>query len=44
MATKKSSTAKAAQSVVFFEIPLELIIIQDQIRTRIHQAGEAKIA
>jgi ParB-like chromosome segregation protein Spo0J len=44
MATRKSSTAKAEQSVVFFEIPLELIIIQDQIRTRIDQAGEAFVA
>jgi ParB/RepB/Spo0J family partition protein len=47
MATKKSSTAKSASAVLsgaFFEIPLELIIIQDQIRTRIDQAGEAFLA
>jgi hypothetical protein len=48
MATKKSSTVKAvpsaAQSGAFFDIPLELITIEGQIRSRIDQAGEAFLA
>jgi ParB family chromosome partitioning protein len=48
MATKKSSTAKAAPSaapvVAFFDIPLELIIVEGQIRSRIDQEGEAFLA
>ena len=48
MATKKSSTVKAApkatQSGAFFEIPLALIIIEGQIRSRIDQEGEAFLA
>lgn len=48
MATKKSSKVKAApsaaQSEVFFDIPLELIIVEGQIRSRIDQAGEEFLA
>jgi len=48
MATKKSSTAKAAPSAkpagAFFDIPLELIIVEGQIRSRIDQEGEAFLA
>ena len=48
MATKTSSTVKAAPSVApagaFFDIPLELIIVEGQIRSRIDQEGEAFLA
>jgi hypothetical protein len=48
MGTKKSSAVKAApsaaQSGAFFDIPLELIIVQDQIRSRIDHVGEAFLA
>ena len=48
MATKKSSKAKAAPSATpsgaFFDIPLELIIIEGQIRSRIDQEGEEFLA
>lgn len=48
MATKKRSTVKAApkaaQSGVFFDIPLKLIIVEGQIRSRIDQEGEAFLA
>jgi len=48
MATKKSSTVKvapsAAPSGAFFDIPLELIIVEGQIRSRIDQEGEAFLA
>ena len=48
MATKKSSTVKAAPSAApsgaFFDIPLELIIVEGQIRSRIDLEGEAFLA
>jgi ParB family chromosome partitioning protein len=48
MATKKSSTVKAApkaaQSGAFFDIPLALILVEGQIRSRIDQEGEAFLA
>lgn len=48
MAIKKSSTAKAAAgatpSGAFFDIPLELILVKGQIRSRIDQEGEAFLA
>jgi hypothetical protein len=48
MAAKKSSTVKPAPSAVpsgsFFEIPLELIVVEGQIRSRIDQEGEDFLA
>jgi len=48
MATKKSSTAKAAARATpagaFFDIPLEIIIVEGQIRSRIDQEGEEFLA
>ena len=48
MATAKSSTAPAAPSATpagaFFDIPLELITVAGQIRSRIDQEGEAFLA
>jgi len=48
MATKKSSTETAAPSATpagaFFDIPLALIIVAAQIRSRIDQEGEAFLA
>lgn len=41
MATKKSSAAPAR---AFFDIPLELIIVEGQIRSRIDQEGEEFLA
>ena len=41
MATKKSSAAPAR---AFFDIPLEFIIIEGQIRSRINQEGEEFLA
>jgi ParB-like chromosome segregation protein Spo0J len=48
MATTKSSKVKAAPSAApagaFFDIPLELIIVEGQIRSRIDQEGEEFLA
>ncbi len=44
MATTQDSTVTATPAGAFFDIPLSLIIVAAQIRSRIDQEGEAFLA